>query len=310
MKFCIITCIILTIGINCVSAKISHLLVSSIGNGVFQLGDNNRSEQISTSSFLPKQKKLFVRPQSGIETLASGYLFRFGSSTSFECQKNSIKIFSGSIFLRSRKFQNSISISVPKTSLKLSGAGSCLIEVNLDGGIKCVGLLGSLRLTVQNEKPISIRPGELLIIQSSDHALEQKVTVDLQNLFRTSFLISGFPNSSSFEDALKSVAQSQKLVIKQPPADPADNALDPEKTEILLPPVSASSPSALTSTIGPQSLHPGYVLPRESPLQELLGRSPKRVASSPPPRDNFVDANTSENLPSTRPFPSRLLRGN
>ncbi len=69
-----------------------------------------KTKAVNQATFLPFNTKLSVRPKSGIETLAAGYQFRFGSSTAFVCEEQSIELFSGSIFVRSRKITNVIEI--------------------------------------------------------------------------------------------------------------------------------------------------------------------------------------------------------
>ena len=297
MKFCLITLLVVSLGFNYAIAKISHLLVTTIGDGVVQVVDDDTSEVVSSSSFLPVNRKLSVRPKSGIETLASGYLFRFGSSTIFQCEKDSIRIFSGSLFVRSRNFNNSVSIIGPETTVRLSGAGSCLIEVEKNGGFKCVGLLGKLRLGLRMDDAIALLPGELVFTELKSQTLSDKVTVDLKNLFETSFLISGFSNSNSFENALRSVAESQKLVIGKSFNASVGEATGSDSFEIVTQAVSEKHSTQPLNTSPSNAFHSHYTLPSESPLTELLGRSPKRL-----------DAEGTS--PAQRPFPSRLLRGN
>lgn len=297
MKFCLITLLVVSLGFNYAIAKISHLLVTTIGDGVVQVVDGANSEVVSSSSFLPVNRKLSVRPKSGIETLASGYLFRFGSSTIFQCEKDSIRIFSGSLFVRSRNFKNTVSIIGPETTVRLSGAGSCLIEVEKSGGFKCVGLLGNLRLGLHKDDAIALLPGELVFTELKSQTLSEKVTVDLKNLFETSFLISGFSNSKSFENALRSVAESQKLVIGKSFNAAVGEATGSDSFEIVTQVVSEKHSTQPLNTSPSNAFHSHYTLPSESPLTELLGRSPKRL-------------DAEDTSPAQRPFPSRLLRGN
>jgi len=297
MKFCLITLLVVSLGFNYAIAKISHLLVTTIGDGVVQVVDGANSEVVSSSSFLPVNRKLSVRPKSGIETLASGYLFRFGSSTIFQCEKDSIRIFSGSLFVRSRNFKNTVSIIGPETTVRLSGAGSCLIEVEKNGGFKCVGLLGNLRLGLHKDDAIALLPGELVFTELKSQTLSEKVTVDLKNLFETSFLISGFSNSKSFENALRSVAESQKLVIGKSFDAAVGEATGSDSFEIVTQVVSEKHSTQPLNTSPSNAFHSHYTLPSESPLTELLGRSPKRL-------------DAEDTSPAQRPFPSRLLRGN
>ncbi len=306
MKFYKTYCLILFLGFNCLHGKISHLLVSSIGNGVVHADDSKKKKTISTSSFLPKNTKLSVPAKSGIETLAAGYLFRFGASTSFLCREESLELFSGSLFVRSRNFKNSINIIGPEISIKLSGAGSCLIEVEKNGGLKCVGLLGSLRLSLQDKSAVSLLPGELVFTELKSKKLSDKVSIELGSLFETSFLISGFPNSSSFQDALNSVAESQKLVIAKSYGATVGDTSGSDKFEINSPPSSVSNTDDMGISSMTKPYLTNYQLPDESPLMELLGRNPKRIQL---PESNSLPGG-SNNSSETRPFPSRLLRGN
>lgn len=312
MKFYKTYYLILFLGINFAFGKTSHLLVSSIGEGVLNLGSAKSNEFIATSSFLPNNTKLSVRPKSGIETLASGYLFRFGSSTAFVCRNDSLEIFSGSIFIRSRNFKNSISFNGPETSLKVSGAGSCIIEVEKNGGFKCVGVLGSLRLGVNGGGTTTLLPGELIFTELKTNSLSDKVTVNLKNLFETSFLISGFPNSSSFEDALKSVAESQALSIGKLYNATIGSSSGSDRFEVKPQTNSVLESDAGGSVPVKEKYLSSYELPSESPLQELLGRRPQKMqasAKSSGKASSSTNPKTSTNPSEVRPFPSRLLRG-
>ena len=216
-------------------------------------------------------------------------------------------MFTGSLFVRSRNFQNSITILGPETSIVISGSGSCLIEVEKNGGFKCVGLLGSLRLSLPNISSVSLLPGELVFTQLKDNSFSDKVTVDLENLFKTSFLISGFPNSSSFEDALNSVAHSQKQVIGKSYNATIGGSSGAGHFEVIPRNDSGYQPSKANSDRSLSKYLSNYKLPNESPLTELLGRSPKRSLISSG-KSSGVELPSDQSSPS-RPFPSRLLRG-
>lgn len=215
MKFCLIAFSIFLIGESFALGKVSHLLVESLGDGVFQLEDGGKQNPISASTFLPQDTKLSVRPKSGIETLAAGYQFRFGSSTTFECNYESIELYGGSIFIRSRKITNSIKIIGPEVTIRLSGAGSCMMEVEPNGGFKFVGLLGKLISSIDETTYVNILPGDIVFTNLLEDTFSDKLVVDLDNLLQSSFLLSGFANSNSFLDSLKSVSKSQKLHMEK-----------------------------------------------------------------------------------------------
>ena len=288
-------------------AKVSHLLVTSIGEGVVELDSSKEEKVISSSSFLPQSVSLHVKPKSGIETLAAGYQFRFGASTSFQCLDDSLELLSGSLFIRSRNIRNKIDISGPEISVIVSGSGSSLIQVEPNGGLKCVGLLGSLKLST-NQETIVLLPGELVFTDLKASSFSDKVTVDLQNLFETSFLISGFMNSSSFESALRNVAKLQKNTIGKSYNASIGSANSLSNFEI----VSRSDPNTPAQSGISFLKKEDYELPTKSPLDELLGRAPQRMdRTAIPTTDSYSSPEPSPDNPSmNRPFPSRLLRGN
>jgi hypothetical protein len=308
MKFCLSVSLIFLTGINFVFGKISPLLVTSIGEGVVQIGTNVADSPIAVSQFLPKSVKLSVRPKSGIETLASGFLFRFGSSTLFLFEDDSIEMFSGSLFVRSRNFNNSLKIIGPELTLQVSGAGTCLLDVEPNGGFKIVGLLGNLRISQTDQISESVLPGELIFTDLKNNRFSDKVVVDLANLLKTSFLISGFSNSTSFEKSLLNVSDSQKSLIGKSFEAKVGNAASSGQFEVVPDgPNAQLSPNMPSITAG---IRKNYQLSNSSPLHELLGREPARSSYSDAEKKNLpVD---QEELPSpsmNRPLPGGVLRG-
>jgi hypothetical protein len=294
---------ILFLGCHLLTAKVSHLLVSSLGEGVVRMDQTEADKVIASSSFLPREESLHVKPKSGIETLAAGYQFRFGASTSFKCQDDSLEIATGSLLMRSRKITNRIDITGPEVSLTVYGSGTSLIQVEPNGGLKCVGLLGSLKFGYQDGTEINLLPGELVFTDLKKMSFSDKVTIELENLFETSFLISGFMNSSSFENALQNVANLQKNAIAKTYNAKVGRAKSSSNFEVISSSsqVSSPSPSAFTKE--------SYELPEKSPLNELLGRAPQRWRSTSSVSNNPSVDPKPASVEEKRPFPSRLLRG-
>ena len=316
MKFCLITCSIFLIGKSLLWGKVSHLLVTNIGDGVYQSDQEGNANTLSRSTFLPLNTKLSVRSKSGIETLAAGYQFRFGSSTTFKCDPKSIELYNGSIFIRSRKISNSIEIKGPEVKMQLSGAGTCLIDVEPNGGFKCVGMLGKINFSMNEGRSVSILSGELVFTNLAENKFSDKLVVDMNHLLETSFLISGFSNSQSFLNSLQSVSESQKLVLDKTYNATVGRAKSAGSFEI----IQESYPQKKNAKPFLESLNlpldpKGYKMTSSSPLEEFLGRKPKRVpASESFPSINSTNINNAvEKMPSVdlkkRPFPSRLLRG-
>jgi hypothetical protein len=309
MKFCLSVCIIFLAGINFVFGKVSPLLVTTIGEGVVQIGSNSPDSPISASQFLPKSVKLSVRPKSGIETLASGFQFRFGSSTTFLFEDDSIEMFNGSLFVRSRNFINSLKIIGPEFTVVVSGAGTCLLDVEPNGGFKIVGLLGNLRISGTNQISVSVLPGELIFTDIKNNKFSDKVVVDLANLLDTSFLISGFSNSSSFEKSLLNVSASQKSLIGKSFNAKVGNATSTGKFQIS-PIVSNEEANPDDPSFIPEGLRKNYQPTNSSPLHELLGREPAR-SSAPSTVIKHGSPHEKKLLPppTNRPLPGGVLRG-
>ena len=87
----------------------SHLLLTSQGEGAQVSLKDGENERLKRASYLPKNQLISVRPRSGLETLAAGFQFRFGSETRFELEEDSIRLHAGSIMIQSRK--NSLSMN-------------------------------------------------------------------------------------------------------------------------------------------------------------------------------------------------------
>jgi hypothetical protein len=305
MKFLLTALSVLFLGNHLLTAKVSHLLVSSLGEGVVRMDQVHEDKVVPPSTFLPKEVSLHVKPKSGIETLAAGYLFRFGASTSFQCQDDSLEILSGSLLMRSRKITNKIEIIGPEVSLIVSGTGTSLIQAEPNGGLKCVGLLGSLKFRLKNGVESNLLPGELVFTDLKKMSFSDKVNIELQNLLESSFLVSGFMNSSSFESALQNVADLQQNTITKSYNAKVGRAKSASNFELI------SSPSKNTSP--PPSprffIKENYELPEKSPLNELLGRAPKSFRGTSRISNNPSVIPKPAAVEEKRPFPSRLLRG-
>lgn len=309
---------------NCLLGQSSHLLLLSQGEGAVVRMEGQSSTPLTKASFLPKDQSISVRPRSGIETLSSGFQFRFGSDTRFTLLEDSIELSEGSIMIRSRKIGNTTVIEAPESKIQLNGVGCYLLEVETNGGLKIVVVLGRLELIdFESSERTSLVPGELLFVMPGGRGLGEKVSVNLEKLLNTSYLVAGFPNNQSFEKSLQSVSIAQGNSIGVTYGAEVGDAKGVDSFEVLPKVELNTSP---VPTVSPQTVYTekevisGYTIPKENPLYELLGRNPKRmkanVASiSVHSTENKTSSEKSiitevedENSSSNRPFPSRLLR--
>ena len=273
-----------------------HLLISQVGEGASISNEKGIEEAVERASFLALGRRIKVFSKSGLETMSAGYQFRFGSDTEFNLSEKAIHLHEGSIMIQSRKIGNKVVVNGPEVSLSLSGVGTCMVEVEANGGVKIIGVLGRIMLGVGEElKEIDLLAGELVIIKAGSQELGEKISVNLSKVLETSFLLSGFKNSPSFQNSLSSIAKAQQDSIAQSDAAEERNANESgnlaKNNESLF--GSNESTSGLIRTF--------YRIPEVDPLQELLGRTPSRS----------VPNNTEGQEPiliEPRPLPGTLLR--
>jgi len=270
----------------------SHLLIYSQGDGGIYRTDGGKNEPLVKASFLPNGNRISVRPRSGVETLAAGFQFRFGAGTVFSLNRSEITVEQGALLINSRRLSNQVNLLGPESRLGVSGVGCCLINVEPNGGFKAVGLLGKISLNDSAKgESFMLLPGQLVFQMPGGRGFGDEVSVNLNKLIESSYLVSGFPNSSSFRSSLASITDAQSKMVGKTYGAVVGNAKQSDTFEIV--PTKKSSQQAVSASSNPAS---GSVKYDKDPLSELLGRPPKRF-------------NDNSNQPNSRPFPSKLLRG-
>jgi hypothetical protein len=281
-------------------------LLLSQGDGALTSSESGKV-QLSKASFLPKGQLISVRPRSGIETLSSGFQFRFGSDTRFMISDQAIELSEGSIMIRSRKISNSTTLHGPESKIQINGAGCFLVEVETNGGLKAVTILGRLDLMDLNSgEALDLLPGELVFLMPGDRGFAEKVSVNLNRLIESSYLVSGFPNNTSFQSSLASVATAQSNSIGVVYGAEVGDAKAVDSFEVVpskavknnTPPMPKPSPTVIADSSS------------SDPLFDLLGRAPKRMKPAAK-EEKALDLRIQDPPnPTSRPFPSRLLRQN
>ena len=304
-----------------VMGQSSQLFIYKVGDGAMYKNENSEVVALARATYLPQELMVSIRSKSGIETMAAGYKFRYGENTKFSLLDDSINFHEGAIFIQSKKIDGSLLIKSPESILKLSGKGTSLLEVNTNGGLKVVGVLGRLRLTCFKTKAeVDIMPGEIVFHMPGERSFGEKVNVNLTKLIPSSFLLSGFPNSESFTKSLSNVASAQEESIGKVFAASVGDSKEADSFEIV-PTKVVDQTYSLERNASVVSAKESYQVPQSDPLSELLGRAPKRF-----PEQNFVpqieeteaqpveekellqDSENNSSNETVRPFPSRLLR--
>ena len=292
-----------------------HLLLSQVGDSAFTVREKGITEPVQKSSFLTIDSRITVPARSGLETMSAGYQFRFGSDTRFTITKESIHMHEGSLMIQSRKIGNKVSIQGPEALLVISGSGTCMVEVETNGGLKILCVLGRIIIGSGVASDTSeLLAGELVFLKPGNSGLADKINVNLAKVVETSFLLSGFQNSSSFSRSLTTVVRAQQESIGKTYNAEVGDAKSADSFEVLTTQDKAdpNPTSQLEATsVDSHSSTNSYAIPSADPLEELLGRSPKRMLVHTPSIAEPEDVPSlpePENVASPRPFPSLLLR--
>jgi hypothetical protein len=297
MKPILLSLIALT-GIVSAYGKSSYLVLRTQGDGAVVRNASSGIEPLRRASYLPSGSRVTVRPRSGIETMGAGCQFRFGSDTSFTIEEDTINLHQGSFMLLSRKIGVNYPLNSPETKLNLSGIGTCMVEVEPNGGLKVLCVLG--RIVIKSSTGNSeLLPGELIFAKPGGRGLGDRINVNLGTVVKSSYLLSGFPNSSAFGNSLANIVDAQKHSIGKTYRAEVGQAKGANTFEIL--PIPDAIPEDAFPSVTPKASKGGEV-PASDPLSELLGRSPRRLVAE--------EVSKANEGPTPRPFPSKLLRPN
>ncbi len=261
-------------------AKNLFLVSASIGDGAL-INSTDGAKAVGRASYLPQGARVSVRPRSGLETLAAGRTLRFGSETIFMIEEKGIVLYEGSLLYRTRKMGALLNIKSPEAEISLDGMGAVMLEVEPNGGLKIVGMLGRVRVTdVQSNRATQLLPGELLFVKPGGRGFGDLVYVNLGKMTKTSFLIGGFDNLSSFERSLAVVTKAQSESIAKRFRAVVGDAKGVDTFEVL--PIAPVLHETAKPAPPPVSVQPSPVRPSSSnPLEDFLGRPPRRLSPRP-----------------------------
>ncbi len=261
-------------------AKNLFLVSASIGDGAL-ISSSDGTKTVGRASYLPQGERVSVRPRSGLETLAAGRTLRFGSETIFMIEEKGIVLYEGSLLYRTRKMGSLLTLKSPEAEISLDGMGTVMLEVEPNGGLKIVVMLGRVRITdVQSKRATQLLPGELLFVKPGGRGFGDLVYVNLGKMAKTSFLVGGFNNLSSFERSLAVVTKAQDESIATRFRAVVGDAKGVDTFEVV--PVAPVPHETAKPVPPPISVQPSPVRPSSSnPLEEFLGRPPRRVSPRP-----------------------------
>ena len=145
--------------------------------------------------------------------------------------------------------------------------------------------------------------GELVFLKPGNSGLADKINVNLAKVVETSFLLSGFQNSSSFSRSLTTVVRAQQESIGKTYNAEVGDAKEANTFEIVTT-VQEEDADLETDNLAKESTtknRASYQVPKSDPLEELLGRTPTRSNSLLLKTENSTSSDS-------RPLPGTLLR--
>ena len=95
--------------------------------------------------------------------------------------------------IQSRNIGNQVGLNSPEAEINISGIGTCMLEVETNGGIKLIGVLGRTLVELANNKNgFELLSGELIFVRPGNAGVGDKINVNLGKVVETSFLLSRF----------------------------------------------------------------------------------------------------------------------
>ena len=193
-------------------------------------------------------------------------------------EEKGIVLYEGSLLYRTRKMGALLNLKGPEVEVSLDGMGAVMLEVEPNGGLKIVGMLGRVRITdVQSNRATQLLPGELLFVKPGGRGFGDLVYVNLGKMTKTSFLVGGFNNLSSFERSLAVVTKAQEESIAKRFRAVVGDAKGVDTFEVVpVAPDPRPTPVPPPVSVQPSPARPSF----SNPLEDFLGRPPKRVSTS------------------------------
>ena len=207
------------------------------GNVLWRKNNQGSSRYLSKADTIPPEVRVFCREKAKLLLNSGPRNLRFLSGSTFVAGPNTLMLWDGALLFDQRAKQALRSppfhLSGPEVEIVCSGRGTMMTEVVTSGGIKVIGLAGSLSMRrARGENSILLRPGELRFVKPFGRGFGELINLNLQTLVSTAALIHEFPNDVSFENELaKAVLEQRSLVTKRYRAQVGDSST-PETFEL------------------------------------------------------------------------------
>ena len=250
------------------SAQAAQLfMVAKVVGDVNTRTDSGEDAAFGYARWFPKSTRVFTRGRSGVEALSPGLFLRFGEETVFSFGPDELQMHKGALLARMRDSGKELRVTGPEATLRMKGAGSLLLEIVTNGGFKIIGLTGKPSVSIgPGSEGRDLFPGELLFLKPLDAGLSDPVHVNLVKLLASSFLVRGFPNSTTFDTALVQEAQVQAELITKTFRAEVGDAREASSFEIRIPPAETTAEPAESNATTSVVEEP--TLPEPEPIVE------------------------------------------
>jgi len=204
-------------GLNSINSEPFDFLVQQVfGKSLSRKVWENRDE-LKTEDPVGLGRTVTVLPDGGVEISANftpGFSLRSVQAASFSLVSESeISLHSGSYCLYSTHSDFKIKISSTLADVELFSEQpfAMMVGVTTNGGMKVIGLLGRIKLTMDGETK-EILPGNLVFCLPNDFS--RKMDVELNTMLMTSKLLNSFKKPVVFHKKLNQQALLQALRTK------------------------------------------------------------------------------------------------
>ena len=166
------------------------------------------------NSTFPVDSLLCTGEKSLTELKNPALLVRLGAKSVIQSvTSDSIKVFSGSMLICLPEVSE-IVITSEKSSLKVKGKLTAIVDCTSNGGFKFIPLEGTGTITAEEGESKEIRRGRLTMIIGSPSKLGNAYDIDLLLMLKSSRLISSFPTPLPTMKRISLAIYAQQMRLK------------------------------------------------------------------------------------------------
>jgi hypothetical protein len=178
-----------------------------------QVGSNAIST-FEENSTLPLDCLLCTGEKSLTEMQNKSILIRLGARSVIQSvTAESIKVFSGSMLVCMPR-ESEIVITSEKSSLRVKGKLTAIVDCTTNGGFKFIPLEGKGWISADEGEPKEVKRGRLTMVMGSPSKLGNAYDIDLLLMLKSSRLISSYPTPLPTMKRISLAIYAQQMRLK------------------------------------------------------------------------------------------------